>query len=186
MTLRQIWSSLVAAFLVSWSVVAAATVVKAASLAQLVAASDSIVVGMPVDASSSYASLGGSKLLVTDTRIEISRSLRGQVAVGQTLRVRTLGGRIGEIAQIVPGEARLDLGQSCLLFLRKNRSGLFRVAGMAQGQYPLWRDAAGTLRLRASQNLDKVLDPAGSGAVHLLSGRTLSEVEGLVRLGTSL
>jgi len=185
MTDRQIWSGLAAAILVSWSVVASATVVKAASLAQLLAASDSIVVGMAVSATSSYASVGGSKLLVTDTRIEIARSLRGSAAAGQTLRVRTLGGRMGEIAQLVPGEARLELGQVCLLFLRKDRGGLLRVAGMAQGQYPLWRDAAGTLRLRASQNLDHVLDPSGSGAVKQLSGRALSEAEGLVRLGTS-
>ena len=39
-------------------------------------------------------------------------------------------------SRIVYGEARLSIGQSCLLFLIPDPSGVLQVMGMAQGHYP--------------------------------------------------
>ena len=53
---------------------------------------------------------------------------------------------------------------------------------MAQGHYPVLADDQGVKRLRAEAGLVKLLGGANvtDSAVHLLDGRTVTEVEGLV------
>jgi len=111
--------------------------------------------------------------------LEVAWTLRGPDKTGEDIVVRTLGGTVGEIAHLVYGEARLRLGQTCLLFLLPGRDGEYRVFGMAQGHYPLEADVGGDWRIRKSPGLDGVLKPELS-AVEVLSGRRLSEVPGML------
>jgi hypothetical protein len=67
----------------------------------------------------------------------------GQLADREVM-VRTRGGAVGKIGQIVEGEALLPVGSASLLFLRlavdpvsKAPLGYFTVVARAQGQFPI-------------------------------------------------
>jgi hypothetical protein len=58
------------------------------------------------------------------------------------LRIRTLGGRVGDVGQLVEGEASLSGAESSLVFLAPHASD-YVVAGRAQGQLLVRRDVHG-------------------------------------------
>jgi hypothetical protein len=95
------------------------------------------------------------------------------------LLVRTLGGRVGDIGELVHGEAMLSLGARGVLFVMPAR-GVLTVTAMAQGHYPLRRDTAGAERLRRSPEASELLHEAGS-AVKRLPGLQVAEARTLLR-----
>jgi hypothetical protein len=111
--------------------------------------------------------------------LEVAWTLRGKDVTGQDIIVQTLGGTVAGIGQIVYGEARLALGQTCLVFLVPSVNGELHVLGMAQGHYPLEPDDDGDWRVRPSPGLEGVLKPQLSAA-QTLSGRRLSEIPSLL------
>jgi hypothetical protein len=131
---------------------AEATVARALSLTELVGKSDAVVVATPTRWSSQWVSMGGQRRMVTDTRLKITRRVFGLDATVVQLTVRTLGGRIGDLGQLVHGEASFGRGQTALVFLRRVDAVRYRVTGMAQGQFLVGPDAQGTLRLGGSPN----------------------------------
>ena len=95
------------------------------------------------------------------------------------MEVRTLGGRVGHLAQMVHGEAQLRSGAASLLFVDAGDDQVWRVTGMAQGHYPLTLDASGVRRLMRSPDLPRLSQWEGA-AVRLLPGRSVPEAEQLV------
>jgi hypothetical protein len=158
-----------------------ATVAYAISLPDLVRASEHIVVAVPTSSQSHWETVGDSRRIVTDTELMVSRRLGGNAAPAESLEVRTLGGTVDEIAQIVPGEARLRTGTEAVVFLDAARDGRLHVTAMAQGHYPLLPDAKGILRLSPSPALDG-LRGSSACAITELSGRSVLEAHTL--LGT--
>src|SRR5664280_762554 len=148
-------------------------------LSTLVDRSLLVVVATPVSSKSHWATIGSTARLVTDITLEVAWTMRGSDSTGHDIVVRTLGGTVGDLAQIVYGEARLAMGQTCLLFLVRGREGALHVLGMAQGHFPLEPDSDGDWRVRPSPGLDGVLKPELSAA-RALSGRRLSEVPKLL------
>ena len=142
------------------SATAGATVARALSLTQLARLSDAAVVGAPTNRSSGWEHIAGHKRLVTYTRLKVSRRVFGLGESDNEITVRTLGGRVGDLGQVVHGEARLPKGKPTLLFLRRIQGTRYRVTGMAQGHLPLGSDARGVVRVIP-----------GSSRVHLLGGR---------------
>lgn len=151
----------------------------AVSLPQLVGLSQYALVGTPTDASSRWERVGSSQRIVTYLRIEVSHPIDGRPPPETTLLVRTLGGTVGEIGQLVHGEARLELGNPAVVFLTPNAEGVLGVTAMAQGHYPLTFEADKIARLRASPDMPALVDVEGC-AVQRLVSRTVVEAEQLV------
>jgi len=87
--------------------------------------------------------------IVTTTRLGVESVLAGAGVAGSEVRVRTLGGVVGDVGQRVEGEARFTAGAPSIVFLAKDVQGRedaaarFVVAGRAQGQLVVARDADG-------------------------------------------
>lgn len=183
---RWVVGALLAATL-SWQNQSEATVVRAIPLGKLVEISDWVVVATVTSVKSQYVTIGGAKRMVTDATLQIDHALTAnRVAAdgagsgdGETVTVRTLGGTIDGVAQAVLGEAVLNPGSTNLLFLRRGNDQQFHVAAMAQGEYVVFGDEQGQLRLRPSPGLDVVTDPEQS-VVKALAGRTLTQAEAIV------
>jgi hypothetical protein len=130
---------------------ASATLARAVSLPELVGRSTYALVGTAMDASSRWETVGQSRRIVTYVRIEVTQPIDGRPPPETSLTVRTLGGRVGDIGQLVHGEARFELGGP----------------------------ADDAVRLRASPNIPSLTRVDGS-AVQRLVRRTVVEAERLV------
>ena len=76
--------------------------------------------------------------IVTYTRVKVDQGVAGDLGTGADGWVRTLGGVVGKIGQLVDGEPVFTANKSSLVFLRKwKSSGTWEVAARAQGQYPI-------------------------------------------------
>jgi hypothetical protein len=158
---------------------ALASLARALPLEELVGRSQHVVVGEPLDAESVWEQIGQRKHIVTYTRVRALELLAGEAPKQDELLVRTLGGRVGDLGELVHGEAMLTLGARGVVFVMPAR-GALAVTAMAQGHYPLARDAAGAERLRRSPEAVELLGEDGS-AVKRLSGLQLPEARALMR-----
>lgn len=156
-----------------------ASLAEAVDFESLVRASHHIVFGTPVEASSKWEAIGGRKRIVTYSRLLIAEAL-GAVDPGETeLIVRTLGGQVGEIGQVVHGEAALALNQPSVLFIGRAKNQPLYVQAMSQGEYPTTGDAKDP-RLTLSPRLAEV-DASRKSAIRVLNKQRLSAVRTLVQ-----
>jgi hypothetical protein len=124
--------------------------------------------------------------IYTYTRVRVERMLAGELATGSEAWVRTMGGVIGRIGQLVEGEAVLAPGQASLLFLHggpPHQSTTYEVTARAQGQFPLVADSKAGQRLVRSAAVDAVVlyRVAASGvaaplAAEAVQGRAVDDV----------
>ena len=163
--------------------VAAATWVRGMSLRELVTRSRHALIGTPLDARCSYLTIGGRRMLVTETRLRVDGVLALEAPGQAELAVRTLGGQVDGVGELVHGQAELVRGQLCVAFFERAPDGVCWVTGMAQGHYPL-DSADAALKLRASPQLPVIVDWERS-AVKRLVGTRLSEAESLVAEASS-
>jgi hypothetical protein len=155
-----------------------ATLVRGLPLPVLVQRSQRIVVLEPLASSSRYAEIGGRKSIVTDTRVRIHEAWAGNG--DSELLLRTLGGRLDGVGELVHGQPVLELGTRALAFLKLGRDRQeWWTTGMAQGHYPL-TDATQASRLLASRGLPDIVNVETS-AVRRLVGKKLGEARELVR-----
>jgi hypothetical protein len=75
--------------------------------------------------------------IYTYTHVRVDRVVAGEAPLGTDLWIRTMGGVVGKIGQIVEGEAAFADGLPSLLFLRSGPAGSFEVTARAQGQFPV-------------------------------------------------
>ena len=76
--------------------------------------------------------------IYTYTRVKVDQGVAGEMGTGGEGWVRTMGGVVGKIGQMVDGEPVFNTGKPSLLFLRKfKQSGTWEVSARAQGQYPV-------------------------------------------------
>lgn len=127
---------------------AAAATVLALELAELVSESDHVVTAVAV-AEDVHRDARGR--IVTDVTLEVAQRLKGPTAVGGELRMRTLGGVIGDLGMRVPGEPSLAMGSEHVLFLRDGDEAC-RAVGMSQG----------ALRI-SEENGERTVNPGASG-----------------------
>src|SRR5437879_5825656 len=114
-----------------------ATLVRGMTLEELVARSQHAVIGTPLGARCSYLSIGGRRSLVTEMRLRVEGVLALGAPPEAELTVRTLGGRLDGVGEIVHGQAEFEHGKLCLGFFERAPDGACWVTGMAQGHYPL-------------------------------------------------
>jgi hypothetical protein len=159
---------------------AQAGVARGLPLEELVKRSAHVLRATPLEAYSEWSQFGKERRIVTYTRLRVDDPLRDGEAPDSELLVRTLGGVVGDIGQVVHGEATLIIGEPCVAFLKAMHDGLLGVTAMAQGHYPLLADKSGLFRLNSSPELAVLLDEQRS-AVARLRGRTYDEAKTLIR-----
>ncbi len=149
------------AFLVDWIVDGPAEAHAALSVAytldELVQVAPQVVIAKALERRSVWEKIGGSKRIVTYTKLAKQENVYG--GAPKTLWVRTLGGAVGRIGQQVAGEPRFTLGRESLVFLSKTGGGTFVVAGAAQGHYPILasKDDGSVRKLALSPNRGKIV-----------------------------
>jgi hypothetical protein len=158
---------------------AEASVARSIGMTALIQKSRSVVLGTPLAAHSEWAEIGGSRRIVTLTRVRVDEHIARSQPDGSEVLVRTLGGRVGDLGQLVHGEAELRANETCMLFLHEGEPGLSSVTAMAQGHYPLVADSRGRW-LKRSPGLAKLV-MAPDAAVERLSGQTIDAARRLVR-----
>jgi hypothetical protein len=156
-----------------------ASYASAASVAELLERSRVAVLATAYDAYSQWESVEGTRRIVTYTRLITEAVIDGRDAELPEVLVRTLGGRVGDIGQVVHGEARLELEKAQVVFLSRAGQDVHRVTEMAQGHYLVRPDAQRVSRLTRSPNLPHLREP-GTSAVRLLPGKTVEEVRRLL------
>jgi hypothetical protein len=161
---------------------ARATLLRGLTLPTLVARSQRIVVIEPLDAVCRYETIGGRRSIVTDTRVRAHECWTE--GAESELTVRTLGGRLDGVGELVHGQPPLKLGERSVAFLMLGRNGQqWWTTGMAQGSFPLGGDGEAAL-LQASRGLPSIVDLEQS-AVRRLVGQRLSAARELVRRARS-
>lgn len=120
----------------------------------LVAASDVVAVVVPVETTSVWE----EGRIYTYTRVKVESTVGGEV--GGEAWIRTRGGVVGKVGQLVDGEAVFAKDKPSLVFLRKGASGTFDVNARAQGQFPVvLDDATKTRRLQRAANVGVLYPP---------------------------
>jgi hypothetical protein len=121
--------------------------------------------------------------IYTYTRVHVQRAVAGDVATAEEPWVRTMGGVVGKIGQIVDGEPVLARGQSSLLFLHAGPGTVLEVTARGQGQFPVVTDATAIAKLVRNSSAGAVFPPrvaAGAAApqlaADLVHGRALDDV----------
>jgi hypothetical protein len=98
--------------------------------------------------------------IATYTRARVERLVAGRLP--REIWVRTLGGAVGRIAQLVEGEATFASGEASLVFVHPHddgaATGTFGVVEGAQGQFPVVVSGGGP-RLAASKSGGALLPP---------------------------
>lgn len=159
---------------------ARATLLRGLSLEELVGRSAFIVVLSALDSESHYLDIGGRRSIVTDTRVRIEDVLAKALPQAQELVVRTLGGRVGDVGELVHGQPALSLGSPDVAFLKLGADGAHWFVGMAQGHYPLTGATPAEIKLSASAQLPDIRDYERC-AVRRLRGSLLSVATRMVR-----
>jgi len=163
---------------------ARASVSIALSFEDLLQRSSAVAVVTPTE----QRSLWEGDSIATYTHVRIDRIVSGELA-GEVW-VMTRGGRVGDIGQLVEGEATFVVGHPVLVFLRPHVDSLTRaptnalsVVERAQGHFPIEPDPQGRPRLALARDLGTLVSPSGARpsadapplARDVLSGRTLDD-----------
>lgn len=149
-------------------------------LDELLTPSTYVIVGTAGEKKCRWEEIGGSRRIVTYTLIQVDTAVVG--SPGASVWVRTLGGSVGDVGQLVSGEAQIAAGSKSVLFLQK-RGSVHVVTGMAQGHFPLVADDKGVVRLRTSPDAGVLLPAPGPSvsARSRLVGKSLSAALSVIR-----
>jgi hypothetical protein len=102
--------------------------------------------------------------IYTYTRVRADQAVAGELATGGEAWIRTLGGIVGHIGQVVDGEAVLTMGRPSLLFLRPGTAGTMDVTARAQGQFAVTLDETKAQRLMRSSSVGALMMPKSAQA----------------------
>jgi len=135
---------------------AQASVMIAVPFESLVQDADAVAVATPQDARSVWE----DGRIYTYTRMKIDQGVAGDTGNGETW-VRTMGGVVGKIGQLVDGEPVFTMGKQNMLFLRRFKAGgTWEISARAQGQFPVvLDDVSKTRKVIRSSSLGVLLPP---------------------------
>lgn len=123
----------------------------------LVKDADVVAVVTPVESKS----LWEDGRITTYTRVKVEQAVAGELGTGGEGWVRTLGGVVGKIGQLVDGEPVFVTNKSTLVFMHKFKTGgTYEVSARAQGQYPIViDDVTKSKKLIRSANVGMLYPP---------------------------
>ena len=139
---------------------ARASVLVKLSLSEMTARAEHVLVGRVEKVTSQFVT-GQDGMIWTEVYIRCARSIRG-VREGEVLKVRHLGGTVGELGQKVFGEASYRMGEEVLI-LAEEREGTYFSIGMAQGKFHVDR-SNGTPLVQVDLAGAEILSPTGTPA----------------------
>jgi hypothetical protein len=133
-----------------------ASVMIAVPFDSLVKDADAVAVIVPQEAKSVWE----EGRIYTYTRVKVEQGVAGDTSQGEVW-IRTMGGVVGKVGQLVDGEPVFTAQKPNLIFLRKFKSGgTWEVSARAQGQYPVVLDEVKkTKRITRSANVGMLLPP---------------------------
>jgi hypothetical protein len=134
---------------------ARASVSIAVAFEALVKESSAVAIVTPVEQKSVWE----NGRIYTYSRVHADNGVAGELNTGDEAWVRTMGGVVGHIGQLVDGEAVLTVGRPSLVFLRQGPPGSLEVTARAQGQYALTLDDTKTQRFVRSGGVGVLLPP---------------------------
>lgn len=141
----------------------------------LVADADAIAVVAPGEARSAWE----NGRIVTYTRLEIEDAVAGSAE--RAVWVKTLGGVVDGIGQLVEGEPTFHAGTRSLVFLHRIDPTTFVVAARSQGQYVLQAAASGAAgagggktELTRATNVGALVFPGQAARARLRPPRALT------------
>jgi hypothetical protein len=121
--------------------------------------------------------------IYTYTHVRVERPIAGELGTGADAWVRTMGGIVGKVGQIVEGEAAFTPGDRSVLFLRPGPVGAYVVTDRGQGQFPVVTDEQQTARVVRSHAVGMLVQPrvlaagiTGRLAADVLHGRPVDDV----------
>ena len=158
---------------------AQATLLRGLSLRDMTQRSHSVLLLSALDSRCSHASIGGRRLIVTETRARVEDVFAKAVPDAGEVLVRTLGGVLDGVGQLVHGQAEFSSALPSVVFLTRAKDESLWVTGMAQGHYPVVARAGAKRVLDASAHLPTLVDFEHS-AVRRLVGQELAEARRLV------
>ena len=123
---------------------AAATVMVALGMGELVSRADEVFVGSVVSQRARWDDRGR---IVTDVTFSVDESAKGAVRAGGTITIVRIGGAIGDLGMRIEGEPMFDDGERALVFARRvgGPRGVLRPVGMSQGVMPVRQGAGGVM-----------------------------------------
>ncbi len=147
-----------------------ASVAIAVGFEALVKDADTVAVIVPVEQTSVWE----DGRIYTYTRVRVEQGIAGEFGTGAEGWVRTMGGVVGKIGQLVDGEPVLTPSKKSLLFLRHFReTKTFEVSARSQGQYPVvLDDGARVAKVVRSANVGMLLPPKKISEATKTSGTT--------------
>jgi hypothetical protein len=140
------------AFLFALPPDAAASLDVGVTVTELAGWSTAVVVATTLESSSAWE---GTRI-VTRERIHVDRLVAGGTKTDELI-VKTLGGKVGGVGQIVEGEAELAPGTRWMLFLRESADGTSSVTARAQGQFLVSGEESTGQVVLSSPHLGKLL-----------------------------
>jgi hypothetical protein len=104
--------------------------------------------------------------IYTYSRIHVDSTVAGELHSEDETWVRTMGGVVGKIGQMVEGEAVFTVGRPSLVFLHHDQTGTgtYVVTARAQGQFALYLDEQSTVHVKKSNALGTLFAPKGPNA----------------------
>lgn len=129
-TRRVVFAVLLAALLIS---PLRATIVVPLTLDEMVAAAETIVVGMVVGQRADWRTDASGRRIVTEVTIQVEGVLKGASAGRVTIEF--LGGRIAGEVMRVDGMPEFAVGDRDILFLARERTAISPVVGFNQGRF---------------------------------------------------
>jgi hypothetical protein len=140
------------AFLFALPPDAAASLDVGVTVTELTGWSTAVVVATTLESTSAWE---GTRI-VTLERIHVDRLVAGGTKTDELI-VKTLGGKVGGLGQIVEGEAELAPGTRWMLFLRESTDGTSSVTARAQGQFLVSGEESTGQVVFSSPHLGKLL-----------------------------
>ena len=152
---------------------AAATEFRAFDRADQIRGSEVIVTGRILAVRSQWSA--DRSAIVTEADVAIDEVWKG--TVGDRLRVRTFGGRVGNVALEVEGAAQFTAGERVVLYLR-HAGGVYEPFGMRFGKYRI--DGSGPAAVAIGSSPPRTPGEQQFAAVSLPLARLRAEVAELV------
>ena len=118
---------------------ARATVVLPLPFEDLVREADYIVRAVVLSVSSEWRTTSGQKHIITRVKLDVREVLAGTPP--QPLELVMLGGQIGEVALVVDGVPRFQVGDEDILFVTGNGVQFCPLVAIMHGRYRVVRDA---------------------------------------------